>query len=257
MQTQTYPNLWAWKEELKKRPLFGSFVTFGNTDITEFTARMGFDFLVLDNEHGVMTQPLLSEMVRASQLAGVPAVVRCTENSYDHVQKALDFGANGVQVPLINTKEDAQKLVTLSNFPPIGNRGCAYAPRAAGYGMMPDKFAYRAKANETKLVCAHIETVQAYQNLDELLAVDGIDVYFLGPGDMSSSMNVPFGDPSCTKVIEDSIRRIAAAGKIAGTLVGNADAAKRMIDLGATYILTSINGYMSAGAAAFLDGCRK
>lgn len=86
-----------WKEQMKKRPLYGCFVTFGLPDIAELTASLGFDFILIDNEHGVMEQSTLADMVRASQCVDVPAVVRCTSNSYDHVQKALDFGANGAQ----------------------------------------------------------------------------------------------------------------------------------------------------------------
>ena len=93
-------NLTPWKEALKERTLYGCFVTYGLPDIAEVTAMMGFDFLLLDNEHGVIEQSTLVDMVRASQLRGVPAVVRCTMKEYDHIQKALDFGANGVQLPL-------------------------------------------------------------------------------------------------------------------------------------------------------------
>ena len=87
-------NLTPWKEALKERTLYGCFVTYGLPDIAEVTALMGFDFLLLDNEHGVIEQSTLADMVRASQLRGVPAVVRCTMKEYDHIQKALDFGAN-------------------------------------------------------------------------------------------------------------------------------------------------------------------
>ena len=109
-------NLTPWKEALKERTLYGCFVTYGLPDIAEVTALMGFDFLLLDNEHGVIEQSTLADMVRASQLRGVPAVVRCTMKEYDHIQKALDFGANGVQLPLVNTAEDARRVVELANF---------------------------------------------------------------------------------------------------------------------------------------------
>ena len=135
-------NLTPWKEALKERTLYGCFVTYGLPDIAEVTALMGFDFLLLDNEHGVIEQSTLADMVRASQLRGVPAVVRCTMKEYDHIQKALDFGANGVQLPLVNTAEDARRVVELANYAPQGRRGTAYLPRAARYGMVEDKRAY-------------------------------------------------------------------------------------------------------------------
>ena len=188
-------NLTPWKEALKERTLYGCFVTYGLPDIAEVTALMGFDFLLLDNEHGVIEQSTLADMVRASQLRGVPAVVRCTMKEYDHIQKALDFGANGVQLPLVNTAEDARRVVELANYAPQGRRGTAYLPRAARYGMVEDKRAYLRQANDTKLVCCQVETRQAVENLDGILEVDGVDVYFIGPGDLAASYGEPAGSP--------------------------------------------------------------
>ena len=107
-------NLSPWKDVMKEKPLVGCFVTFALPDIAEYTAALGFDFLLIDNEHGVMEQSVLADMVRASQCAGVPALIRCTEKSYDHIQKALDFGANGIQLPLVNNAEDAKRVVDMA-----------------------------------------------------------------------------------------------------------------------------------------------
>lgn len=245
-------NMMEWKGTMKEKPLFGCFVTYPLPDLAEFTAALGFDFLLIDNEHGVMEQSTLCDMVRASQCQGVPAVVRCTSNAYDHVQKALDFGANGVQVPLVNTVEDAQKLVRLSHFAPVGERGTAYLPRAACYGLIGDKCTYREEANRVKLVSAHIETVEAVKNLEAILCVKGIDVFFIGPGDLSSSMNLPAEDERVQETIHQCIKKITAAGKIAGTYVGTAEETRKMISWGARYLVTAITGYMAAGAQKYL-----
>lgn len=249
-------NLVDWKSAMKEKPLIGCFVTYPVADLAEFTAALGFDFLVIDNEHGIMTHNTLADMVRASQGLGVPAVVRCTANEYEHVQKALDMGANGVQVPLVNTVEDAKKIIRLANFAPIGQRGTAYLPRAASYGMVSDKCEYRRLANQVKLISAHIETMEAVKNLDEILNVDGIDVYFIGPGDLSSSMNLPTDDPRVQAVTKECIEKIVAAGKIAGTYCGTVEYTKQCIEWGAHYIITAINGYMVSGAKNFLKGVR-
>lgn len=249
-------NMMSWKEQMKEKPLLGCFVTFGLPELAEYTASLGFDFILIDNEHGVMEQTTLANMVRASQCEGVPAVVRCTANEYDHVQKALDFGANGVQVPLVNTAEDAKKLVSLSHYAPEGKRGTAYMPRASSYGMVEDKCAYREEANRVKLVSAHIETVEAVENLDEILKVKGIDVYFIGPGDLSSSMMLPTSDERVTKTIELCIKKITAAGRIAGTYVGSVEAARQAIGWGARYLVTDITSYMTAGARKYLKDVR-
>lgn len=249
-------NLTEWKGAMKERPLIGCFVTFNTPDIAEYTALLGFDFLLLDNEHGVAEQTTLADMVRASQCAGVPAVIRCTEKSYDHIQKALDYGANGIQLPLVNTAEDAQRVVSMSNFPPVGKRGVAFLPRAASYGMVEDKKAYLRIANERKLVCCQVETQEALDNLDEILAVEGIDVYFIGPGDLSTSVGMNTTDPEFLALVENTIRRITAAGRTAGYYVGNAAAARQAAEWGARYLVTAITPYMTAGARSFLQEVR-
>lgn len=249
-------NLTNWKEALKERPLYGCFVTYGSADIAEMTAMLGFDFLVLDNEHGVIEQSTLVDMVRASQLRGVPAVVRCAMKEYDHIQKALDFGANGILAPLVNTAEDARRVVDMSNYFPEGHRGTAYLPRASHYGLVPDKRAYLKQANACKLVACQVETRQAIENLDEILAVEGVDVYFIGPGDLASSYDEPTCSPKMMEITEAAIRRIAAAGKVAGYYVGTPEAAKEAAGWGTTFLLTAINQYMTAGGLNFLSRVR-
>lgn len=246
-----------WKERLYEEPLIGCFVTFPSPAITEFTALLGFDFTLIDNEHGVMGQNVVEDMVRASQGVGVPAVVRVANNSYEHTQKALDMGANGIQVPMINTVQDARKVVSLAHFPPQGNRGTAYLTRAASYGLCGDKQEYLAKANAAKLVSIHIETVEAVRNLDGILEVDGIDTLFIGPGDLSSSMGYPPGHPEVSKVIETCIGKIRNKGKIAGTYTGDADSTKRAVEWGANYIVTAISSYIASGAQQFLQAVKK
>lgn len=249
-------NLTNWKAVLKERTLYGCFVTFGLADVAELTAMMGFDFLVLDNEHGVIEQSTLCDMVRASQLHGVPAIVRCTMKEYDHIQKALDFGANGVLLPLVNTAEDARRVVDMANYPPVGHRGTAYLPRASKYGMVEDKRAYLKEANATKLLACQVETKQAVENLDELLKVDGIDVYFIGPGDLAASYDEPTCSPKMLEITEKVIRRIVAAGKTAGYYVGTPEAAKQAEGWGARFLLTAVNQYMVAGGKSFLSMVR-
>ena len=102
----------------------------------------------------------------------------------------------------------------------------------------------------------HIETVEAVENLDEILKVDGIDVYFVGPGDLSSSMNLPADDPKVQETIETCIKKIAAAGKIPGYYVGDVAATKKAVEWGARYLVTAITPYMTAGALSYLAGVK-
>lgn len=249
-------NLTPWKEAFLEKPLYGCFVTFGLADIAEMTAMMGFDFIVIDNEHGVIEQSTLVDMVRASQLRGVPAMVRVTMKEYDHIQKALDFGANGLLVPLVNNAADARRVVDMANYFPEGHRGTAYLPRASHYGMVGDKRAYLKQANATKLLACQVETRQAIENLDEILAVNGIDVYFIGPGDLAASYDEPTCSPRMLEITESVIRCIVAAGKTAGYYVGTPEAAKQAEGWGARFLLTAVNQYMVAGGKSFLSKVR-
>ena len=119
----------TWKDRLQTEPLLGCFVTFASPAICEFTAEIGFDFTLIDNEHGLMNDETLENMVRASQAADCPSIVRIPFNQPDYIRRALDFGANGIQVPLVNDVADAHKVVKASHFPPFGERGVAFQTR--------------------------------------------------------------------------------------------------------------------------------
>ena len=235
-------DLSQWKAKLKTTPQLGCFITFASPAITEFTAQIGFDFTLIDNEHGCMNQETVEDMVRASQCANVPAIVRIPYNRAELGRRALDFGANGIQIPLIDTKLNAEEVASYSHFEPNGKRGVAFLTRAANYGMTINKKSYLEQANENNLVVIHIETVEALNNLDEILAVDGIDVLFVGPGDLAISMS--------------TLQKISDAGKIAGTYVNDSERAKQVIDCGAKYIVTSLNHFMINGAKDFLAKSR-
>lgn len=123
------------KQRLREQPLHGCFVTFPGAAITEFTAAIGFDFVLIDNEHGNMNPETLEDTVRASHCQQVPCLVRVPYNRPEYLRKALDFGADGVQVPLVNTVQDALDANLPTLFPPQGERGVAFLPRAANYGL--------------------------------------------------------------------------------------------------------------------------
>lgn len=232
-------------------------MTYGLPDIAEVTALMGFDFLLLDNEHGVIEQSTLADMVRASQLRGVPAVVRCTMKEYDHIQKALDFGANGVQLPLVNTAEDARRVVELANYAPQGRRGTAYLPRAARYGMVEDKRAYLRQANDTKLVCCQGgDPPGSGEPGWDSGGGRGGRLLHRAPGDLAASYGEPAGSPKMLELTERMIRRIVAAGKTAGYYVGTPEAARQAEEWGARYLVTAVNQYMVSGGRSFLSQVR-
>jgi 4-hydroxy-2-oxoheptanedioate aldolase len=246
------------KRRLRERPMIGCFVTFASPGLTEFTAHLGFDFTLLDAEHGAMDTVSIEDMVRASQCAGVPAMVRVPYNRPEYIRRALDSGANGVQVPLVNSASDAVAAVVPSNFPPAGERGVAFLTRAAQYGMEKERASYFERTNEARVLSLHIETLEAVQNLDKILAEGGADVYFVGPGDLAVSMGYAH-DPNNAKVwktIERCIRTIRSNGFIAGTLCTDAQRTRQVIDWGAHYVVTAISPFLIQGAGAYLCGVR-
>ena len=246
------------KEKLKGGPVYGCFVNFPSGDIAEMTASIGFDFILIDNEHGGMDWREINEMVRGAQLKDVPALVRCPEPTYSYVQKTLDLGADGIQIPMVDNAEKAEELVRRSNYPPNGTRGMSLQCRAAGYGMCEDKIKYREKANRDSLKVIQIETEQAVESMDEILQVDGVDVFFVGPGDLAADMLCE--SYQCEKVqrkTEKIIRRITAAGRTAGVFAGTPEETERALDWGARYIVTSTVNYMVSGGKNYLNTVRK
>ena len=244
------------KKQLKEKVLFGSFVTFGLADIAEYTALLGFDFVVIDNEHGILNQSTISDMVRAAHCHGIPAIVRCTHDNTENMHKALDMGAEGILIPVINTAEDARNVVKASLYAPQGERGIAFFTRSALYGMVEDKNLYLKKSNEEAFISIQIETAQSIVNLDEILSVEGIDMFFIGPNDLAASMGYANSDPKVLETIKETIEKINKVGKIAGIFVNNSEEAKRAIEWGAKFILTSITPYMTRGAKKYLEEVR-
>ncbi len=247
------------KSRLREGPVFGCFVTFPSPAITELTAHLGFEFTLLDAEHAVMDTVTIEDMIRASQCAGVPAIVRVPYNRPEHIRRSLDSGANGVQVPLISNAADARAALLPANFPPEGERGVAFLTRAARYGMEPDRATYFARANAVKLVSLHIEKPEAVENLDAIIDVGGADVYFVGPGDLAVSMG--YGQepnhPEVIATMERCVRRIRARGKIAGTLATDVARSRQVIEWGATYIVTAITPFIIQGATQYLNVLRQ
>lgn len=235
----------------------GSFAYVPSAKLTEIIGLLGFDFVVVDMEHGPIDTSIAEDMVRAAELTGVTPLIRVTRNSPELILRALDIGAQGIHVPDITTAEDARSAAASSKYGPVGRRGLA-GVRAADYGLKQPLGDYAPAANRETMVIAHIESERAVQNLDELLAVDGIDVYYLGPEDISNSLGIPgqSKDPRVVKLVEDGIRKIVGAGKMAGCIVADAGTAKRYIDLGARYIASHAVRFMANASRQFLTEVR-
>jgi 4-hydroxy-2-oxoheptanedioate aldolase len=235
----------------------GSFVYIPSPMLTEIIGLIGFDFVVIDMEHGPVDIGVAEEMVRAAEIAGTTPIIRVVHNTPHLILQALDIGALGVHVPEVNEQEAAEALVTSAKYGPEGQRGLA-GVRAAQYGLKASLADYTAPANQETLVIAHIENIKAVRNLDALLGVDGIDIYYLGPTDLSNSLGIPGRtmDPQVVGHTEESIRRIVAAGKIAGCIAADTQTARRYLDLGVTYLATHAIKHMTTGSRRFMEEVR-
>src|SRR6056297_973409 len=242
------------KAELKSRlksghTVIGSFVTIGSPHTTEILALAGFDFLVIDTEHGAMSIETATHLIRAADVHKVPSIVRVTEPSDSTILRSLDIGAAGVQVPQVNSAELASCIAKAAHYHPEGYRGLAM-PRAAAYGSMPIDH-YFAKSRERTLVTAQIESAEGLAQLDEIAAVPGIDVIFLGPFDLSHSLGIPgeVEDPR----IKEAERRVAEAcekhGKAAGIFAVDGKAGNQRMQQGFRYVTLSTDALLISAAA--------
>jgi len=160
----------------------------------------------------------------------------------------------GVQVPHVNTVEDAEAVVAAVKYHPIGKRGLAAGTRPADYGYGITQSEYVEEANRESLICVQFEDKEAIENADEILKVDNIDVFFIGPSDLSQSMGFPgqYDEPSVATAINSTFAKILASGQIAGT-PGNADKIRTVLNLGVLYTYTHATKLLGAGAEAFFS----
>lgn len=236
---------------LQGETLLGPFMKTGDPAFVESAGRGGMDFVILDMEHGPASYETVGNLIRAAEASGVVPIVRtadCSESAISHV---LDLGAAGVQVPQIGTEEAARKVVRAARFFPDGERGVCRFVRAADYSAVSGSEYFR-KANEAFIII-HLEGREAIQNLDTILEVDGIDVLFIGPYDLSQSLGLPgqVDAPEVVEAMRNIVTRARAANRIVGTFTDTVDQAKVWRDAGVQYLSYSVD------VGLFVEACRR
>ena len=230
---------------LKKRLLagdkvVGTFIHIYSPAIVEMIGYAGFDFIVIDNEHGGFSDKELEHLIRAAELAQVFPIVRISSND-DSIQKALDRGARGLQIPMMNTACDAETVVKKATFPPTGQRGATYSIRPAKYGRLGGRD-YLNQVNDDLLIIAQIEAQEGVNNFDEILSVPGIDVAFIGPLDLALSTGYEGPkDPANVKQVKELAERANKIGKPAGTIAPTKEAIQDVIISGFSYVVGVTN----------------
>jgi len=240
----------AMKEKLRAgEPVFGVSVMIPSPQIVEMCAAAGFDWVLLDCEHGTLTLESVELMAMAAEASGITAIARPVSRSPEHILQVLDRGVMGVQVPHVTTAAEAREVLAAVKYHPQGSRGLAAGTRAAVYDSHGTLADYVKAANEQTLIAIQLEDAAAIENIDELLKVDDIDVFFIGPSDLSQSMGHP-GNPKAPVVanaIDSSFRKMLSAGRTPGT-PAVAESVREVLDKGVRYIYTHLPRLLSSSA---------
>ena len=248
------------KQKLKDgKPAFGVMLKFPSPPVVEMLGYMGFDWILLDNEHGSITVDTAEEVIRAAELTGIAPIVRPVVNRPEVIAPFLDRGAWGVQVPHVNTRGEAEAAVAACKYFPDGQRGSFSRGRPAEYGIGgKPTHQYFAEANANTLVCLMLEEVEAINNIGEIVGVKGVDVLFIGSGDLSQSMGYPGqqAHPEVQAIMEKGVKRIREAGIAAGVSCPDSLIPK-FLGLGVQYFHSNAGSLLQSAGEAYLRTVRK
>lgn len=229
---------------------YGLWAGLGDNIAAEICACAGFDWLLLDGEHGVLELRQTLSCLQAVAPYPTSAIVRPRNDDPALLKQVLDVGAQSVLVPMVNSAEQAKRIVEAVRYPPEGIRGLGTSlARAARWNMVPD---YVARANEEICVIVQIETREALQALPDIVSVDGVDAVFVGPSDLGASLGYPgtASHETVVQTVKDTLGRIWAAGKPAGVLAVDPDLVREYIDAGARFVgVGTDTGLLAKGAA--------
>src|SRR5262245_44936469 len=215
-------------------PLAGMFVGLASPALVEMCGYAGFDFVIIDNEHGPASIETTEHLIRAARGAGTIPVVRTQEAE---ILRVLDAGASGIQVPAVNTAAQARRIVQACKYPPLGRRSAAFTTRAGGYTFFGGPTQIQ-RANEGVAIILMIETAEALANLDAIANEPGIDALFVGLSDLALSMGYP-GDnmhPQVQEAVTRIFQRAAGAGMASGVLASSPIDFHRYAQMGARYL---------------------
>ena len=240
------------------KPAFGVMCTFPSPPIVEMLGCLGFDWILLDNEHGSITVDTAEACIAVAELTGMAPIVRPVGNKPEIIAPFLDRGAWGVQVPHVNTADEARAAVDAVKYAPEGHRGIFSGGRPAGYGFKGTTADYARAANRHTLVCLMLEEVEAIENLPELVKVPGVDVYFIGSGDLSQSMGLTGqqAHPDVQQMMERGVKIITSAGRIAGCSCPD-NLIPKFLGLGVQYFHSSVGRLLQQSSVAYLQTVRQ
>jgi 4-hydroxy-2-oxoheptanedioate aldolase len=238
--------------------VFGTFLKIPASVPAELAGYAGFDFCIIDLEHSPFSFERAEDIVRAAQGAGVAPIIRVYDGQPSTLVRALDTGCDGILVPNLKSRAEAEMVVRGARFHPLGERGMDPHARSARYRTIP-KEVYFAEANDRTVLGVQIEGVAGVQNLDDIANVQGIDLIFIGPYDLSQSLGVPgqLNAPAVVEAVQDIVTGVRARGKAVGIYADNVEEARRWRDLGIQFVAISVDVYVYLKACqAIVDALR-
>jgi 4-hydroxy-2-oxoheptanedioate aldolase len=238
--------------------VFGCFMRYSDASLVEVLRQQGRDFLVIDGEHGTLEPRDVENMVRAAELYHVTPIVRVPTNQQPIILRYMDTGAHGIHVPMVNSSSDAESVVKSVKYPPVGLRGLA-GVRASDYGQRMSLAEFVHHSNKETLIVIHIETMGAIENLPEIIKVEEIDVVFIGPMDLSSSLGQPgqFEHPVVKSAFERIAGLVNASHVKLGVMVNNVQSAHNWVKIGADYITIGLESLLCPVMQDYLAEVRK
>lgn len=241
---------------LNRELLTGTFLSLGNSVTVEMAGNSGFDWLLIDLEHGVGSHSDLLHQIQAADTTPAAPFVRIENNDTPRFKRVLDLGASGIMVPYLSSVEEAEYAVSAMRYPPRGIRGVAKVTRGPSFGA--DFEEYFERGHELLTTIIQIETAEALNAIEGIAAVDGVDVLFVGPNDLTVNMGIreQFDHPDYIAARKKVAETAKNAGKAAGILLGNPDQIEEAIDQGYTFIalgsdIALVNNGMRQLSSAF------
>ena len=253
------------KKLLQGKSVLGIWQGINSMDLVEMSGYSGYDFIVLDTEHGPMSAESCIPLICAAERTNIVPIIRVSEIQKTYILKALDIGAMGIIFPMVNTLEDAKKAVNLSKYilsedgKREQSRGMLTSSRAAGYGITIDPKTHIETSNKEIMVIVQFEDKKAIDNLDEILKLEEIDVVLIGPADLSQSFGFP-GEPNkpiIQDTIKKAIKKIVDSGKIAGCIAASTDEMKYYAELGVKFFACSQARFITKALKGFVEDFNK
>lgn len=234
--------------------VIGTFVGIGHPAAVEVMGWRGFEAVCIDSEHAPLGPGTIEALVRAADVTGAQALVRVAAIGPE-IGRALDVGACGVVIPHVDTAEQARQCVTAVRYPPVGERG-AGPGRVTAYAQHITS--YLGQANDNVALMVQVETALGVQNVAEIAAVDGVDVVFVGPGDLAVSLGVRQGSAEHTHAIDTVLTTVQEAGKVCGIFCLTATDMPRWVSAGVRFFLLGSDlGFLGEAAQSQLALARE